>query len=57
METPLSPLDFARRTRRLHADREAVVDGDLRLTYRQFIDRCDRWSAVLQGLGVALARQ
>ena len=32
METPLSPLDFARRTRRLHGDREAVVDGDLRLT-------------------------
>src|ERR1700748_1308509 len=53
METPLSPLDFARRTRRLHADREAVVDGDLRLTYRQFFDRCDRWSSALQGLGVA----
>src|SRR5512135_3043930 len=53
METPLSPLEFARRTRRLHADREAVVDGDLRLTYRQFFDRCDRWSSVLQGLGVA----
>ena len=53
METPLSPLDFARRTRRLHADREAVVDGDLRLTYRQFFDRCDRWSSALRGLGVA----
>ena len=53
METPLSPLDFARRARRLHADREAVVDGELRLTYRQFFDRCDRWSAALQGLGVA----
>ena len=53
METPLSPLEFARRTRRLHADREAVVDGDLRLTYRQFFDRCDRWSSALQGLGVA----
>jgi len=53
METPLSPLDFARRTRRLHADREAVIDGALRLTYRQFFDRCDRWSAALQGLGVA----
>ena len=52
METPLSPLDFARRTRRLHADREAVVDGGLRLSYRQFFDRCDRWSAALQGLGV-----
>src|SRR6201995_3707806 len=53
MEPPLPPLHFARRTRRLHADREAVVDGDLRLTYRQFFDRCDRWSSVLQGLGVA----
>ena len=52
METPLSPLDFARRTRRLHPDREAVVDGELRLTYRQFFDRCDRWSAALQALGV-----
>src|ERR1700731_117502 len=52
METPLSPLDFARRTRRLHADREAVLDGQLRLSYRQFFDRCDRWSAALQGLGV-----
>src|SRR6478609_1189007 len=53
MEPPLSPLEFARRTRRLHADREAVVDGSLRLTYRQFFGRCDRWSAALQGLGVA----
>jgi fatty-acyl-CoA synthase len=53
METPLSPLDFARRTRRLHADREAVVDGELRLSYGEFFDRCDRWSSALQGLGVA----
>ena len=53
METPLSPLEFARRTRRLHGDREAVVDGDFRLSYQQFFDRCDRWSAALQGLGVA----
>jgi fatty-acyl-CoA synthase len=52
METPLSPLEFARRTRRLHGTREAVVDGGLRLTYEQFFGRCDRWSAVLQGLGV-----
>jgi fatty-acyl-CoA synthase len=53
VETPLTPLDFARRARRLHGSREAVVDGDLRLTYEQFFDRCDRWSAALQGLGVA----
>jgi fatty-acyl-CoA synthase len=53
METPLSPLDFARRTRRLHGGREAVVDGSVRLSYEQFFDRCDRWSSALQRLGVA----
>jgi fatty-acyl-CoA synthase len=52
METPLSPLDFARRARRLYADREAVIDGDRRFTYRDFFERCDRWSAALQALGV-----
>ena len=41
-----------RRTRRLHPQREAVVDGDLRLTYEQFFDRCDRWSAAFQRMGV-----
>jgi fatty-acyl-CoA synthase len=52
METPLTPLEFARRARKLYGDREAVVDGDLRLTYEQFFARCDRWSASLQGMGV-----
>src|SRR5467141_2481660 len=52
METPLTPLEFARRARKLYGEREAVVDGDLRLTYEQFFDRCDRWSAALQGMGV-----
>jgi fatty-acyl-CoA synthase len=52
METPLTPMDFARRARKLYGDREAVVDGDVRLTYAQFLDRCDRWSATLQKLGV-----
>ena len=52
METALTPLEFQRRTRRLYADRNAVVDGLLRLTYEQFFDRCDRWSTALQGLGV-----
>lgn len=27
METPLTPMEFMRRTRRLHPQREAVVDG------------------------------
>src|SRR5438034_8725232 len=53
METPLSPLEFLRRARRLYPDREAVVDEDLRLTYSEFSRRCDRWSAALQRLGVS----
>ncbi|MGH8189063.1 MAG: long-chain-fatty-acid--CoA ligase [Steroidobacteraceae bacterium] len=52
MELPLTPLDFARRARKLYGNREAVVDGELRLTYEQFFQRCDRWSAALQKLGV-----
>src|SRR6266850_2404966 len=52
METPLTPMEFARRARKLYGEREAVIDGDLRLTYAQFFDRCDRWSSVLQRLGV-----
>src|SRR5216117_846081 len=53
METPLTPLDFARRARKLYDGREAVVDGNLRLTYEQFLNRCDRWSSTLQKFGVA----
>src|SRR5690242_7961711 len=52
METPLSPLEFLRRARRLYPDREAVVDEGLRLTYAQFGKRCDQWSAALQQLGI-----
>jgi len=52
MEIALSPLEFARRARRLYADREAVVDGDRRWTYREFFGRCDRWSSALQSMGI-----
>src|SRR4051812_2028285 len=53
MEVALTPLEFARRTRALYPDREAVVDGARRFTYGQFFDRCDRFSSALQRLGVA----
>lgn len=53
METPLSPLEFLRRARRLYPDREAVIDEGLRLTYSELGKRCDRWSAALQHLGVS----
>src|SRR5438128_9963257 len=52
METPLTPLEFARRTRKLYGDREGVVDADVRMTYEQCFERCDRWSAALQAMGV-----
>ena len=52
MEVSLTPLEFARRARRIYPQREAVVDGALRLTYAQFLERCDRWSGALQQLGV-----
>src|SRR5437868_11038444 len=52
METPLSPLEFARRTRKLYPERDAVVDGDLRLNYKEFFERCDGWSSALRALGV-----
>jgi fatty-acyl-CoA synthase len=53
METPLTPLEFARRARKIHGAREAVVDGALRFSYAQFCDRCDAWAAALAALGVA----
>jgi fatty-acyl-CoA synthase len=52
MELPLSPLEFARRARRLYPDREAVADGDQSWTYAEFFDRCDRWSGALETLGI-----
>jgi fatty-acyl-CoA synthase len=52
MEVALTPLEFMRRTRRLYANREGVVDGGRRWAYGDFFDRCDRWSSALQRLGV-----
>jgi fatty-acyl-CoA synthase len=52
VETPLTPLEFMRRSRRLYPSHEAIVDGDARFTYEQFGDRCDRWSSALQRLGI-----
>src|SRR5713226_1965124 len=52
METPLTPLEFARRACKLYPDRVAMVDGDSSWTYVHFLDRCDRWSTMLQQLGI-----
>ena len=52
METPFTPLDFLRRARKLHGQREAVVDRGQRWTYAEFAARCERWRSALARLGV-----
>lgn len=52
MESPLTPLAFADRARRVYPNRQAIVFDEVHQTYRQFLDRCDRWSSRLQGFGV-----
>jgi fatty-acyl-CoA synthase len=52
MEVPFTPIDFIRRARKLYGSREAVVDGERRFSYEQFLSRCYRWSVALAKLGV-----
>jgi fatty-acyl-CoA synthase len=49
---PLSEIDFLKRALVAHASKEAVVCGDLRLTYRQFGQRVNSWANAMRGLGV-----
>jgi fatty-acyl-CoA synthase len=52
--TPLTPTAFLDRSAVVFADQEAVVDGDLRLTYREFHARSRRLATGLQRLGVGV---
>lgn len=52
MEVPLLVDDFLRRAVQVYPDKTAVVDGDLRLTYRQLAERVNRLANALLGLGV-----
>jgi fatty-acyl-CoA synthase len=49
---PLNEYDFLKRALAVYGDCEAVVSGDLRLTYKQFGDRVNRWANAMHGLGV-----
>ena len=50
---PLSPAAFLVRAGVVHADRLAVVDGEERYTYAQFLDRALRLAGALRALGVS----
>jgi fatty-acyl-CoA synthase len=52
MQVPLLVDDFLRRAVQCYAEKTAVVDGDLRLTYAELGERVNRFSQVLLGLGV-----
>ena len=52
MEVPLLVNDFLRRSTKLFEDSEAVVDGDRRLTWRQFGERVNQQANALAAMGV-----
>ena len=49
---PLTPTAFLDRARVVHRDQVALVDGDVRRTYAELADRCERLAGALAGLGV-----
>ena len=49
----LNPVVFLDRAAVVHADRPAVVDQELHLTYREFADRCRRLAGGLRSMGIA----
>src|ERR1039458_9676508 len=50
---PMTPVTYLDRSAEVYANQLAVVDGDLRFTYRQFRDRSLRLAFLLQSKGVA----
>jgi acyl-CoA synthetase (AMP-forming)/AMP-acid ligase II len=52
MFLPLTPARFKLHAARVFGRKEAVICGDLRLTYREFAERCDRLSDALLRLGL-----
>jgi fatty-acyl-CoA synthase len=49
---PLNEYDFLKRALVAHSNKEAIVCGDTRLTYRQFGERVNRWSNAMSCLGI-----
>ncbi|MDX2031102.1 MAG: long-chain-fatty-acid--CoA ligase [Blastocatellia bacterium] len=52
MIVPLNEYDFLKRARAVYGECEAIVSGDLRLTYNEFDARVNRWAHWMRSLGV-----
>jgi len=50
---PLTPTAFLRRSATVFADRVAVIDGERRYSYAEFLDRALKLAGALRALGVA----
>jgi len=48
----LTPTSFLLRSGKVYADREAVIDGERRFSYAEFLDRCLRLGGALRNMGV-----
>jgi len=49
----LTPTSFLLRSGRVYADRDAVIDGERRFSYAEFLDRCQRLGGALRNMGIA----
>jgi fatty-acyl-CoA synthase len=49
---PLNEYDFLKRALVAHSNKAAIVCGDVKLTYRQFGERVNRWANLMRSLGV-----
>jgi len=52
MIVPLNEYDFLKRALAVYGGQEAVVSGNLRLTYKQLGERINRWVNLMRSLGV-----
>ena len=49
---PLTPTSVLDRAREVHGTRVGLVDGEVRRTYADLADRCERLAGALAGLGI-----
>lgn len=52
MIVPLNEYDFLKRALAVYPEREAIVSGDLRLTYRQLGERVHAWARAMRELDI-----
>lgn len=50
--SPMSPVDFIARTSSIYPDYTAVIHGDIRRSWSETHERCNRLASALQGRGI-----